>query len=58
MNICAVPGYSFRQEFGLEGLVAKRRNSVYEIDRRSGAWVKCKIAKDHSGNDEALPMGY
>ena len=33
------------QEFGLEGLVAKRPNSVYESDRRSGAWVKYKITK-------------
>ena len=33
------------QEFGLEGLVAKRLNSVYENGRRSGAWVKFKITK-------------
>jgi bifunctional non-homologous end joining protein LigD len=33
------------QEFGLEGLVAKRQNSVYESGRRSGAWVKFKITK-------------
>ena len=33
------------QEFGLEGLVAKRPNSVYESGRRSGAWVKFKITK-------------
>ena len=33
------------QEFGLEGLVAKRLNSVYESGRRSGAWVKYKITK-------------
>jgi len=33
------------QEFGLEGLVAKRLNSVYESDRRSGAWVKIKLTK-------------
>src|SRR4029077_6437950 len=33
------------QEFGLEGLVAKKRNSVYENGRRSGAWVKFKITK-------------
>jgi bifunctional non-homologous end joining protein LigD len=33
------------QEFGLEGLVAKRLNSVYESGRRSGAWVKFKITK-------------
>jgi bifunctional non-homologous end joining protein LigD len=33
------------QEFGLEGLVAKKRDSVYESGRRSGAWVKFKITK-------------
>jgi len=33
------------QELGLEGLVAKRRSSVYESGRRSGAWVKYKITK-------------
>jgi bifunctional non-homologous end joining protein LigD len=33
------------QEFGLEGLVAKRKDSVYENGRRSGAWVKFKITK-------------
>jgi ATP-dependent DNA ligase len=34
------------QEFGLEGLVAKRLSSVYESGRRSGAWVKVKLTKD------------
>jgi bifunctional non-homologous end joining protein LigD len=33
------------QQFGLEGLVAKRKDSVYESGRRSGAWVKFKITK-------------
>jgi bifunctional non-homologous end joining protein LigD len=33
------------REFGLEGLVANKRNSVYESGRRSGAWVKFKITK-------------
>jgi bifunctional non-homologous end joining protein LigD len=33
------------QELGLEGLVGKRRSSVYESGRRSGAWVKFKITK-------------
>jgi bifunctional non-homologous end joining protein LigD len=31
------------QEFGLEGLVAKRPNSLYESGQRSGAWVKFNI---------------
>jgi bifunctional non-homologous end joining protein LigD len=33
------------RQFGLEGLVAKRLNSVYESGRRSGAWVKVKLTK-------------
>jgi bifunctional non-homologous end joining protein LigD len=32
-------------KFGLEGLVAKRRDSLYESGRRSGAWVKVKITQ-------------
>ena len=27
----------------LEGIIAKRPGSLYEPDRRSGAWVKCKV---------------
>ena len=34
------------REFGLEGLVAKRLNSLYESGRRCGAWVKVKLTKD------------
>jgi bifunctional non-homologous end joining protein LigD len=28
---------------GLEGIIAKAPGSLYEPDRRSGAWLKCKI---------------
>jgi bifunctional non-homologous end joining protein LigD len=42
------------QEFGLEGLVAKRKSSLYESGRRSGAWVKFKITK----SQEFLIGGY
>jgi len=42
------------QEFGLEGLVAKRRNSIYESGQRSGAWVKFKITK----SQEFVIRGY
>ncbi|MBA2743614.1 MAG: ATP-dependent DNA ligase, partial [Chthoniobacterales bacterium] len=28
---------------GLEGIIGKLRNSVYEADRRSGAWIKLKV---------------
>jgi bifunctional non-homologous end joining protein LigD len=33
------------REFGLEGLIAKRKTSVYESGRRTGAWVKFKITQ-------------
>src|SRR4029077_65254 len=47
------------QEFGLEGLVAKRLSSVYESGRRSGAWVKVKLtrAQDFVIGGYALPEG-
>ena len=28
---------------GLEGIIVKRPGSLYEADRRSGAWLKCKV---------------
>jgi bifunctional non-homologous end joining protein LigD len=31
------------QKLGLEGVVAKRKTSVYEAGRRSGSWVKFKL---------------
>src|SRR5947209_13808789 len=31
---------------GLEGLIGKRRNSVYEPGRRSGAWIKLKCVNE------------
>lgn len=31
------------REQGLEGIIAKRPGSPYEIGRRSGAWLKCKV---------------
>jgi bifunctional non-homologous end joining protein LigD len=31
------------KEFGFEGIVAKRRDSVYESGKRTGAWVKYKV---------------
>jgi bifunctional non-homologous end joining protein LigD len=33
------------EQFQLEGLIAKRPDSLYESGRRSGAWVKFKITK-------------
>ena len=31
---------------GLEGLIGKQRASVYEPDRRSGAWIKLKVVNE------------
>ena len=28
---------------GLEGIIAKKAGSLYESDRRSGTWLKCKV---------------
>ena len=33
---------------GLEGLVAKRRNSAYEPGMRTGAWMKMRVLADAS----------
>jgi bifunctional non-homologous end joining protein LigD len=33
------------QELGLEGVIAKRKDSRYEAAQRSGAWVKLKLDK-------------
>ena len=36
------------KEFGFEGVIAKRKDSLYESGKRTGAWVKYKIHKDRS----------
>src|SRR5262245_57985514 len=53
------------KEFGFEGIVAKRRDSLYESGKRSGAWVKYKVNRGHChggytpGNPiDALIVGY
>jgi bifunctional non-homologous end joining protein LigD len=38
--------FSVAKERGLEGIVAKRPDSRYEPDRRSGAWLKCKVVAE------------
>jgi bifunctional non-homologous end joining protein LigD len=47
------------QEFGLEGLVAKRLGSLYESGRRSDAWVKVKLtlAQEFVIGGYTLPEG-
>jgi bifunctional non-homologous end joining protein LigD len=39
---------------GLEGIIAKRPGSRYEIGRRSGAWLKCKV----HGEQEFVIAGF
>ncbi len=39
---------------GLEGIIAKQPGSTYEPDRRSGAWLKCKVM----GEQEFVIGGY
>ncbi|WP_438483202.1 non-homologous end-joining DNA ligase [Oleiharenicola lentus] len=34
------------RRLGLEGIVAKRLGSTYEPGRRSGAWLKCRVARE------------
>jgi bifunctional non-homologous end joining protein LigD len=34
------------RQFGLEGLIAKKPDSLYESGRRSGAWVKVKLTQE------------
>jgi bifunctional non-homologous end joining protein LigD len=39
---------------GLEGVIAKRRDSLYEPGRRSGAWVKMRVNKSRELFSERL----
>jgi bifunctional non-homologous end joining protein LigD len=34
------------KKIGLEGIIAKKPGSRYEPDRRSGAWLKCKVVAE------------
>ena len=42
------------REFGFEGIVAKRRDSLYEPGKRSGAWLKYKL----NSSEEFVIGGY
>jgi bifunctional non-homologous end joining protein LigD len=68
-NIEAAPTDMIRvaKEFGFEGIVAKRKDSVYESGKRTGAWVKYKVNRRQEfviggytpGNPfDALIVGY
>ncbi|HZL13270.1 MAG TPA: non-homologous end-joining DNA ligase, partial [Verrucomicrobiae bacterium] len=34
------------EKLGLEGLIGKRKDSIYEAGRRSGAWIKLKLHRE------------
>jgi bifunctional non-homologous end joining protein LigD len=44
VSVDASPGKLWKEilKLGLEGVIAKRKDSTYEIGRRSGAWLKIK----------------
>lgn len=46
--------FAVMQERGLEGMMAKRANSIYEEGKRSNDWLKIK----HVQTDEAIICGY
>jgi bifunctional non-homologous end joining protein LigD len=35
--------FAVAKKNGLEGIIAKKPDSLYESDRRTGAWLKCKV---------------
>jgi bifunctional non-homologous end joining protein LigD len=68
-NIEAAPTDMIRvaKEFGFEGIVAKRKDSLYESGKRTDAWAKCKVNRGQEfviggytpGNPfDALVVGY
>jgi len=68
-NIEAPPTDMIRvaKEFGFEGIVGKRKDSLYESGERTGAWAKCKVNRGQEfviggytrGNPfDALIVGY
>ena len=42
----AAPLLKRAKEVGLEGLIGKRKESPYEVGRRSGAWIKLKLHRE------------
>ena len=46
--------FTLTQEKGLEGIVAKRKDSLYYPDKRTNDWIKCKNSLD----DDFIIVGY
>jgi bifunctional non-homologous end joining protein LigD len=53
-EVDGITAFAAAQRYGLEGVIAKRRDSVYESGRRSRAWLK---VKDRT-SDEFVVGGY
>ena len=47
------------EKVGMEGIIAKRQDSTYEIGRRSGAWskIKCEASQEFVIGGYTLPKG-
>ena len=67
LDTSAVELVRVAREFGFEGVVAKRKDSVYESGKRTGAWVKYRVNRGQefviggytAGNPfDALIVGY
>lgn len=67
LNASATELVRVAREFGFEGIVAKRKDSPYESEKRTGAWVKYKVNRGQEfviggytpGNPfDALIVGY
>ena len=46
--------YALAEQQDLEGIVAKRKDSLYYFDKRTKDWIKCKNMKD----DDFVVCGY
>ncbi len=51
---CGVDFYKIAKENGLEGIIAKRKNSTYQPGHRTKSWLKVKVEQRH----EAVICGY
>lgn len=49
-----IPAYKMAQQEGLEGIVAKKKDSLYQPGRRTKQWLKIKVLQDH----EFIIAGY
>jgi bifunctional non-homologous end joining protein LigD len=67
LNASAADLVRVAKEFGFEGIVAKRKDSLYESGKRTGAWVKYRVNRGQEfviggytpGNPfDALIVGY